>query len=170
MLKVELNASPKGHRLVSTEAIRERGLVYKICGHRLLAKPTYKSVQIDLEIHIEENECLGYLNHSCDPNVWVNASTLECIALRDIQPHEELNMFYPSTEWEMIRPFTCHCGTAGCLRLIAGAKYLALDTLSQYAVNLHIRRAALKCLSGDGPLAEPIARWSQLGIAVAGGV
>lgn len=89
MLKLESNALPNGDRLVSTEAIGKRRLVYAICGHRFLAKPTYKSVQIGLETHIEENERLGYLNHSCDPNVWINASSLECIALRAIEPFEE---------------------------------------------------------------------------------
>jgi len=50
-----------------------------------------------------------------------------------------LNFFYPSTEWEMDRPFICLCGAPQCVRLVAGAKYLAIDTLSRYFVNQHIR-------------------------------
>jgi hypothetical protein len=52
MLSVEFDASLDGYSLVSTEPIRRRGLVHEVCGHRVLARPTYKSVQIDLEVHI----------------------------------------------------------------------------------------------------------------------
>jgi len=169
MLRVEFNASLDGHRLVSTMPIRRRGLVYKISGHRVLARPNYKSVQIGLEAHIEENECLRYLNHSCSPNVWINAAMLECIALRDIRPCEELTIFYPSTEWEMSRPFICRCGAPRCLRLIAGAKYLALDTLSRYVLNPHVRKAALSILSGAEPEREPNVHRGERGVAAVGG-
>ena len=149
MLRVQLNASARGHRLVSTEAIAHRSVIFAIRGYQLLANPTYRSVQVDIGAHLEENDTLGYLNHSCNPNVWVHARRLECIALRDIAPGEELTLFYPSTEWDMHRPFACDCGAGSCLGWIAGAKHLPLDTLSRYVINLHIREAALGCLRGD---------------------
>ena len=63
-------------------------------------------------------------------------------ALRDIAAGEELTCFYPSTEWDMVRPFVCGCGAPQCVRFVAGARYLSADVLGRNFVNAHIRRSA----------------------------
>jgi hypothetical protein len=71
--------------------------------------------------------CYTGLNHFCIPNTLIDTENLSVIAARAISVGEELTFFYPSTEWEMARPFICLCKTPGCLGLVAGAKFLPLD-------------------------------------------
>jgi hypothetical protein len=55
-----------------------------------------------------------------------------------VEAGEELTLFYPSSEWEMSRPFECCCGSDGCLRLISGAKNMAREALGRHRINRHI--------------------------------
>jgi hypothetical protein len=86
-------------------------------------------------------DVLSHLNHSCDPNTSIDTTARTVTALRDVQAGEILNFFYPSTEWEMDRPFICQCGAPDCVKLVAGARYLSPDVLARSPVNLHILRA-----------------------------
>jgi hypothetical protein len=42
----------------------------------------------------------------------------------------------------MVRPFKCLCGALNCIGYVAGAKYLALETLTNYFINPHIQQLA----------------------------
>lgn len=50
-----------------------------------------------------------YMNHSCEPNTLIRGRS--DVALRDIQPGEELTSDYMDSETES---FKCHCGSAKC--------------------------------------------------------
>jgi hypothetical protein len=147
MIHIEHGGSAYGARLI-TDGLYARGqLIYRIAGHRIAPQPTYQTIQIGQATHIEELGVLAYLNHSCRPNTIVDTAALTVTAARDIAASEELTFFYPSTEWEMDRPFVCLCGAPQCVRLVAGAKYLSIDTLSRYFINRHIREMALASLA-----------------------
>ena len=56
-----------------------------------------------------------------------------------VKAGDELTFFYPSTEWEMARPFQCTCGAEGkCIGLVNGAKFLDKQVLARYWLNSHI--------------------------------
>ena len=57
-------------------------------------------------------------NHCCEPNTGYNG--LNVIALRRIQPGEELTLDYASFLDEHMEPFQCRCGAPGCRGLITG--------------------------------------------------
>ena len=63
---------------------------------------------------------------------------------RDLQVGDEVKWFYPCSEWESPRPFTCLCGTErsgegkGCIGLQRGSKYLSREVLQKYFVNKHV--------------------------------
>jgi hypothetical protein len=102
----------------------------KICN-----TPNYLTVQTGRNRHITlVPEFLQYINHGCDPNVFFNTSTMQLIALCDIEVNEELLFFYPSTEWDMAQSFFCYCESKNCLNNIKGAKYLTPEHLSKYAL------------------------------------
>lgn len=145
MLEIRFNTDGKGKSLVTTTPIKKGDVLHKITNFHQINSATYTSVQISQEINIEELY-LAHLNHSCDPNVILDTNNLEIRALKDIQSNEELTFFYPSTEWNMSTPFACKCGASQCLRIIAGAKYLSIDVLSQYFINRHIGAMALESL------------------------
>lgn len=99
----------------------------------IAAEPTYLTVQVGVGKHITlQPEFLQYINHSCDPNVFFDTSSMQLVALKDLQPEEELVFFYPSTEWKMTQSFSCYCGSRKCLGKIRGAAYLTPEIQSQY--------------------------------------
>jgi hypothetical protein len=51
------------------------------------------------------------INHSCDPNCWMQG--LDVVARRPIKKDEELTLNY-STFAPEIPPFDCWCGSANC--------------------------------------------------------
>ena len=101
--------------------------------------PTATSIQVGVDEHIDGQPTL-YLNHSCEPNVFVDAGTLTIVAIRDIQPGEDVQFFYPANEWHMSVPFECTCGTASCLGTISGAKEMDQEVLGRYRLNEHIEQ------------------------------
>ncbi|KAI7901216.1 uncharacterized protein BX663DRAFT_531986 [Cokeromyces recurvatus] len=98
----------------------------------------YSSVQISANEHVELNSDLLYLNHSCDPNTFLDVSQLELIALRDVHIGDELLFFYPSTEWDMAQAFDCWCGSSKCIGKVRGAHEIPTKILDQFKLNNHI--------------------------------
>ncbi len=127
-----------GKRLISLNTIKKDTLFYQIKNYMILNQPTYQSIQISSDQHLWEDAVI-YLNHSCDPNIMIDLKMMGLRALKDINAHEELTFFYPSTEWEMQRPFTCVCGAEQCLGIIKGARFLSDDILDKNVVTPHIR-------------------------------
>lgn len=102
--------------------------------------PNYLTVQTGVDRHITlVPEFLQYINHSCDPNVFFDTTTMQVIALKNIEVNEEFTFFYPSTEWDMAQPFVCFCGSKKCLQNIKGAKYLSPEQVKKYTLTDFIR-------------------------------
>ncbi|MBC7849942.1 MAG: SET domain-containing protein-lysine N-methyltransferase [Chitinophagaceae bacterium] len=113
----------------------------------IVSTPTYLTVQTGTDRHITlRPEFLQYINHSCDPNVFFDTTTLQLMCLKPIGEGEEFTFFYPSTEWEMAQPFVCQCQSPQCLQLIQGASYLSPETLDKYRltdfIHQQLRRKA----------------------------
>ncbi len=106
--------------------------------------PTYLTVQVGINKHITlMPEFLQYINHSCNPNVFFDTTSMQLVCLRTIAIGEELRFFYPSTEWEMTQQFVCNCGSANCLQLIQGATYLSSEVAGQYRFTDFIKQQLL---------------------------
>ena len=78
------------------------------------------------------------MNHSCSPSVRLDCTSLSLIALVDLNPGDEINFFYPSTEWNMAKPFQCWCESLDCCKLISGAKGLDSVQQSRHHLEPHI--------------------------------
>lgn len=106
-----------------------------------LDTPNYLTIQTGKNKHITLcPDFLQYTNHSCSPNVYFDTTAMELIALKDIEEHEELTFFYPSTEYDMAQPFICFCGSRDCLRNIKGAKYLPAEIQNKYRFSDYIKQ------------------------------
>ena len=111
--------------LFALEPIRRDATIIDLRDEELLSTPTRRSVQIDEGHHvIGREETIGYLNHSCEPNTWIDVLEMCVRALRDIEEGEELTFNYLATEYEMYNSFHCDCGSARCFGTIRGFKYL----------------------------------------------
>jgi len=114
----------------------------RFSAREVVSKPSYLTVQVEMDKHIVLfPEYLRYLNHSCDPNVFLNVDDGTIEALRPIVEGEPITFFYPSTEWEMDRPFDCLCGALNCLGKVAGASQLPLEVMQGYRLSGHIGKA-----------------------------
>lgn len=148
------DSSVKGNRMVSiAEGTHTHGLgltvrksfakgelIYRFPGQSVRQTPTYQSIQIGMDRHTLDLGLLAYMNHACDPSAVIDTENRSVLAVRSIAAGDELTFFYPSTEWDMARPFVCQCRAPQCLSLITGAKYLAPDVLKHYFINPHILR------------------------------
>ncbi|KAL2195773.1 hypothetical protein P885DRAFT_39433 [Corynascus similis CBS 632.67] len=103
-------------------------------------EPTYATVQMGRDKHLDLNSDLLYINHSCEPSLIFDTSSMNVIAgPKGLKPGDELTFFYPSTEWHMAQPFDCLCGTPTCRGRIAGARDMAPAQLEGLWLNRHIR-------------------------------
>jgi hypothetical protein len=99
-------------------------------------QPWRHSIQIGVHKHAEPLPAyLRYLNHSCDPNLFVDVRAMQVITLRPIAHGDELTFFYPATEWRMQSPFTCECGSPRCCGEIRGAAELPAGVLQRYRLS-----------------------------------
>lgn len=78
------------------------------------------------------------LNHSCDPNLWMQDEVTLC-ARRDIAVGEELTGDYALWELdpEHVCPFECRCGSAHCRRRVTGRDWELPELQGRYARHWH---------------------------------
>ncbi len=121
------------HLLISAQAYQPGDIISKFDASEVHHQPSRYTVQGGEDKHIILSpEFLQYINHSCNPNVFFNTTTMELTALQTIAPGDEFTFFYPSTEWDMAEPFHCLCGSAQCLGIIKGAKNIDKSILNHY--------------------------------------
>jgi len=116
-------------------------VVAEFSAGKVMSRPTYLTVQVDIDKHIMlQPEHLQYINHSCDPNVFFDTYTMQVVALKPIAEGDEMTFFYPSTEWDMVQPFKCFCGTSRCLGEIKGAAHINPQVLRSYTLTRFIQQ------------------------------
>lgn len=114
--------------LFAVVAIAKDEILIDLNGEEILSSPTKRSLQIGEGKHaFGREETVAYLNHSCEPNVFLDFSCLCVRALKDIRAGEEAKINYAATEYEMHDSFQCDCGSPTCLRMIRGFKFLTRD-------------------------------------------
>jgi hypothetical protein len=124
--KIRVVETPIGKSVVSIDRLVRHEVVL-LFDRKFRRTPTSHTLQISENIHLiatdmeaEEN----FINHSCDPNGYINFSDLSYRALRPVKPGEELTFNYLTTEWDMANPFHCGCIASSCFGDIRGLKYL----------------------------------------------
>lgn len=103
----------------------------------VVPEPTRYSIQVGIGRHVD-GPGTRYLNHSCEPNVFVDAQTLSVVSLAPLAANVPLQFFYPANEWLMTVPFKCGCKTSRCIGTVAGAAAISGEILQRYRLNQHI--------------------------------
>lgn len=79
---------------------------------------------------------LRFLNHSCDPSLMRVMDGVMFVAMREIEPGEQLTCDYATLEinpdWEM----ECKCGSANCRGQIRGIQSLSAELFEKYGASL----------------------------------
>lgn len=135
------NTTTGQQQLSSLQSYQPGDVLCSFHAGEVTSTPTYLTVQIDVDRHITlRPEFLQYINHSCDPNVFFDTTSMQLVCLKPIEAGEEFTFFYPSTEWDMTQQFVCQCKSANCLQLIQGASYLSAETLEKYRLTDFIKQ------------------------------
>lgn len=138
---VRLNVTNNQKAFFAQRSYEPGDVVADFAAGKVLSHPTYLTVQVDIDKHIMlQPEHLQYINHSCDPNVFFDTHRMKVVALKKIEEGDEMTFFYPSTEWNMVQPFTCFCGSSKCLGEIKGAAHISPEVLSSYKLTRFIQQ------------------------------
>jgi hypothetical protein len=142
-ITVELRDKDGYKSVFAKKRILRDAVVFYLKG-TVLTSPTRYTIQIGIDRHLtcpvlgkandDLDYCWQYLNHSCEPNGYLNPVDVSFRALRDIEPGEEINFNYLTTESEMALPFTCHCGSPKCFGLIKGHDFLTPEQAEALAL------------------------------------
>jgi SET domain-containing protein len=119
----------KGNTIISSREIKKEEIIFKFVGKLLPQKEANKkALQIDEDLFLESTELFDdNLNHSCNPNCYIDFKNLNLIAKRDIKKGEELSFDYHTSEYDLIEQgcsFECHCGSKNCIGKIKGFRFL----------------------------------------------
>jgi hypothetical protein len=95
----------------------------------------------------ERDDRGDFINHSCDPNVWMG-DEVTSVARRDILPGQELTMDYAMIREDdsLVWRFECRCGSALCRGKVTGRDWRLPELQARYAgyfspfINQRIRR------------------------------
>ena len=84
-----------------------------------------RSIQIDEDLYLVSSDTPepgDMLNHSCEPNCGLAGSSL-LVAMRDIEPGEELCFDYAMCDASDYDEFTCLCGELTCRGTVTGSDW-----------------------------------------------
>ncbi len=99
---------------------------------RIKGPISYSYVEEDLVMAAPEDGRDYYINHSCDPNLWM-ADNVTVTARRDIAPGEEISGDY--AVWEGEPEYTlgpCNCGSPLCRITITGNDWMLPELQERY--------------------------------------
>ena len=92
------------------------------------------TVQVEEDFYltsIAEPEPADYFNHCCDPNAGVSGQ-IALVAMREIEPVEEVCFDYAMTDGSPYDEFTCLCGSPHCRGQISGDDWQNPDLQERY--------------------------------------
>lgn len=131
--------------LTSLSSFLPNDIVSPFSASNTFKTPNYLTVQVNHQKHISLfPEFLQFINHSCDPNVFFDTTSMNLIALKAIQPGDSFCFFYPSTELDMAQPFDCLCAASNCLKKISGALFIPEETINTYRLTEFIKKEVNK--------------------------
>ncbi|MFH1004151.1 MAG: SET domain-containing protein-lysine N-methyltransferase [Bacteroidota bacterium] len=79
----------------------------------------------------DEMSVWQFLNHSCNANSYFDFHRMQLIALSNIPSGKEICFNYCTTEYDIVAPFRCECGSSNCYGEIKGLKYLTKEEIKK---------------------------------------
>ncbi len=123
-----------GKGLFAKEAIKKNTILFHFEG-RIGddAHTNPESLQLDEDKFLESTiKFDDFVNHSCEPNCYIDWKTLNFIALKEINKDEEITCDYCTFEYDAVNliqdcSFKCKCGSKNCIKEMKGFKYLSAE-------------------------------------------
>lgn len=132
-----------GHTVVAREAIAKGELIVVWSG-MLVEGPELEALPASVRrysLQVEENQYLvslsdceppDYVNHCCEPNAGLSGQ-IALVAMRDIEPGEEITYDYAMSDGSSYDEFTCGCGAVECRRRVTGEDWKRPSLWQKYA-------------------------------------
>jgi len=121
---------------------------------RFLAEPTGALLQHTLQRspgdNLHDPYFVGFLLHSCDPNVVLDMHQQTVHVLKDILVGGALCMDYASTEDTLFNQFPCACGAANCRVWVTGRSEPVSEAGRAY-ISAFGERPGLAAINGHAP-------------------
>lgn len=115
------DANGMGAALKACVAFDTRVRIARVSGYALSERRAH-TLQLSSRIHLYDPWFTRLMLHSCNPNVFFDATYLEVWTVQPIAPGTLLTMDYATTEDALFRQFACQCGELNCRGWITGAK------------------------------------------------
>ena len=125
--KIAIKETKKGLGLFSNCRIGAEEVIF-LFERNFVASPTNITLRIDEHLHqLSTDPTLpeNFLNHSCEPNSYIDFENLSLRAHRDIERGEEITYDYCTSDWDGEDTFECMCASSTCKKYIAGFKNLS---------------------------------------------
>ncbi|HKE18986.1 MAG TPA: SET domain-containing protein [Kofleriaceae bacterium] len=134
-------AEKGGHGVYAVGAIRRGELLVVFAGSAVEASeiPLLAPDQRRLLLQVEEGLYLlsevegwaDWVNHCCEPNAGLRGQ-VSLVAMRDIQPGEEICYDYAMSDGSGYDDFDCRCGAASCRHRVSGDDWMKEDLWERY--------------------------------------
>ncbi|MGA2665610.1 MAG: SET domain-containing protein-lysine N-methyltransferase [Nitrososphaerales archaeon] len=132
------DAGAKGKGVFAAARIDPGGLVWDYGGKEQWISEIPESLwefafQVDYDRYVvpEEGSVGWYMNHSCEPNCVIMGRT-RVVALRTIEPGEEVTFDYSTNVgWDGFA-MRCACGAPECRKLVRSYRYLSPGLRARY--------------------------------------
>lgn len=131
-----------GHTVVAREPIAKGELIVVwsgklVDGEELEAMPaTVKRYSLQVEenhylVSLTDCEPPDYVNHCCEPNAGLSGQ-IALVAMRDIQPGEEISYDYAMSDGSSYDEFPCGCGSRDCRGRVSGDDWKRPELWQRY--------------------------------------
>jgi hypothetical protein len=141
--KFKLVEGPLGKGVTALKSFPKGAMLMPFVGPRFRASDVVgdkqgigdRLMQIDRDLYVGPSGGLDdFVNHSCTPNAGLRFfdDTIQLVALRDIQPGEELSWDYSTTLSDTEFYLNCACGTQACRGVVGDFRFLEPELQERY--------------------------------------
>lgn len=160
----------KGGMGVYAHTFVEKGELLMVWGGVIMTLEALRRLPLQQQQHsvqVEEGLYLAsvvtgdadYINHSCEPNAGL-AGQISVVALRDIEPGEEICFDYAMSDGSPYDEFECQCGSPRCRGRVTGNDWMLPELQTRYAGHfspyLQRRIDQLQTAHGEPALARAV--------------
>jgi len=102
--------------LIAKKIFAEGSTLIDLSDAKIVSAPDYMSIDLG-DKHVYHP--IGrYINHSCEPNAYIEAQQQKLIALKAIDINDEITFNYLISERKITAPFDCSCRSDKCVKRV----------------------------------------------------
>ncbi len=140
--KCEVRETRRGHKGIYAAQPIAKGEILSVWGGEIMTraqvdelpeKYRHFATQVEEDFFLAgfSEDAADYFNHSCDPNAGMHGHIV-LVAMRDIQPGEQVCFDYAMTDGSDYDEFECQCGAPNCRKFVRGTDWRNPELWERY--------------------------------------